>query len=150
MKKERITCILMLMFALILSISSCSKDEDNELDTPTNKEENYNSTPKTIDNYYVKYEVLNGVQVSYASKTERTVRCKDVDKEVTVQVTSVPWEATYGPFKKGDKVYMMLTSPKAKYNSICRLSVSKNKEAFAIKDELNYVEHGKLEYTIDY
>ncbi|MBR2772225.1 MAG: hypothetical protein IKD78_09510 [Bacteroidales bacterium] len=150
MKKERITCILMLMIALILSISSCSKDDDNELETPTNKEENYNSTPKDNDNYYVKYEVLNGVQISYASKTERTVRCKDVVKEVTVQVAHVPWEATYGPFKKGDKVYMMLTSAMGKFNSICRLSVSKNKEAFAIKDELNYVENGKLEYTIGY
>ena len=140
----------MLMFALILSISSCSKDEDSDLDTPTNKEENNNSTPTNNDNYYVKYEVLNGEQISYANKTERTVRCKDVDKEVTVQVNSVPWEATYGPFKKGDKVYMMLTSPMGRFNSICRLSVSKNKEAFAIKDELNYVKNGKLEYTIDY
>lgn len=138
MKKERITCILMLMFALILSTSSCSKDEDSDVDTFTNEEEN-NSTPTNNDNYYVKYEVLNGVQISYASKTERTVKCKDVNKEVTVQVAYVPWEATYGPFKKGDKVYMMLSSSSGKYNSICRLSVSKNKEAFAIKDESNYI-----------
>jgi hypothetical protein len=45
---------------------------------------------------------------------------------------------------------MMLSTVVRKYNSICRLSVSKNKEAFAIKDELNYVTNGKLEYTIDY
>ena len=140
----------MLMFALILSISSCSKDEDSDVDSFTNKEVINNSTPTNNDNYYVKYEVRNGVQISNASKTERTVTCKDVNKEVTVEVTSVPWEATYGPFKKGDKVYMMLSTVVRKYNSICRLSVSKNKEAFAIKDELNYVEHGKLEYTIDY
>ena len=150
MKKERITCILMLMFALILSTSSCSKDEDSDVDTFTNEEDNNNSAPTNNDNYYVKYEVLNGVQISYASKTERTVKCKDVNKEVTVQVAYAPWEATYGPFKKGDKVYMMLSSSSGKYNSICRLSVSKNKEAFAIKDESNYVTSGKLEYTIDY
>ena len=149
MKKERIICILMLMFALILS-TSCSKDEEKDLGISTNKEEINNSTPTNNDNYYVKYEVLKGVQVSYASKSDITVTCKDVNKEVTVEVTSVPWEATYGPFKKGDKVYMMLSTVVRKYNSICRLSVSKNKEAFAIKDELRYVTNGKLEYTIDY
>ena len=149
MKKERIICILMLMFALILS-TSCSKDEEKDLGISTNKEEINNSTPTNNDNYYVKYEVLNGVLIANASKTERTVTCKDVNKEVTVEVTTVPWEATYGPFKKGDKVYMMLSTGVRKYNSICRLSVSKNKEAFAIKDELRYVTNGKLEYTIDY
>ena len=148
MKKERIICVLMLMFALILS-TSCSKDEEKDLGTSINKEESDKSTPTNNDNYYVKYEVLNGKQISYATKTERTVTCKDVNKEVTVEVTSVPWEATYGPFKKGDKVYMTLGSL-GKFNSICRLSVSKNKEAFSIKDELNYVTNGKLEYTIDY
>ena len=148
MKKERIICVLMLMFALILS-TSCSKDEEKDLGISTNKEESNKSTPTNNDNYYVKYEVLNGVQISYATKMERTVTCKDVNKTITVQVTSVPWEATYGPFKKGDKVYMIFSSS-GKFNSICRLRVSKNKEAFAIKDELSYVTNGKLEYTIDY
>lgn len=136
------------MFALILS-TSCSKDEEKDFGTSINKEESNKSTPTNIDNYYVKYEVKNGIQKSNAPKTERTVTCKDVNKEVTVDVTSVPWEATYGPFKKGDKVYMILSSS-GRFNSICRLSVSKNKEAFAIKDELSYVTDGKLEYTIDY
>ena len=138
----------MLMFALILS-TSCSKDEEKDLGTSINKEESNKSTPTNNDNYYVKYEVSNGKQISYAPKTERTVICKDVNKEITVEVASIPWEATYGPFKKGDKVYMSLSST-GKYNSICRLSVSKNKEAFSIKDELNYVMSGNLEYTIDY
>ena len=148
MKKERIIWLLMLMFALILS-TSCSKDEEKDLGTSINKEESNKSTPTNYDNYYVKYEVRNGIQISYATKTERTVTCKDVNKTVTVEVTTVPWEATYGPFKKGDKVYMTLSSS-GKFNSICRLSVSKNKEAFAIKDELSHVTNGKLEYTIDY
>lgn len=36
------------------------------------------------------------------------------------------------------------------YSSICRLSVSKNKEAFAIKDEFSNATGGRLDYTIDY
>lgn len=125
------------MFALILS-TSCSKDEENELVTPISN-----------DNYYVKYEVLNGKRISYAYGTERTVTCKDVNKEAEVELASVPWEATYGPFKKGDKVYMIFSSSGSN-NSICRLSVSKNKEAFTIKGELNYTMSGELEYTIDF
>lgn len=151
MNKERIICVLMLMFALILLTSSCSKDEESNNNTPTNNEESNNNAPTSNDNYYVKYEVLNGKkkEVTSGIKTERTVTLKDVNREITIQIASVPWEGTYGPFKKGDKVYMTLIS-QGDYNSIGRLSVSKNKEAFAIKDEFWYSNSGSLAYTIDY
>ena len=139
MNKEKIIRVLMLMSALILFTTSCSKDEESN-----------NSTPTNSDNYYVKYEVLNGKQVlPFATTTDRTVKLKDVNREATVQITTVPWEGTYGPFKKGDKVYMTLSSS-GRCNSIGRLSVSKNREAFAIKDEFWYSTNGRLEYTIDY
>lgn len=169
MSKERIIGVLVLMFSVILLASSCSKEEENNNSTPTNEEvnnssstnneegnsnstnnnESNNSTPTNNDNYYVKYEVLNGSQQSYGTRTDRTVTFKDVDKEVKFEITYVPWEGTYGPFKKGDKVYMRFSSV-GKYNATGRLSVSKNKEAFTIKDEIWNSESGKLEYTIDF
>ena len=151
MNKEKIIHV-MLMFALVLFASSCSKDEESDNRITTNNEESNNSnnsTPTNNDNYYVKYEVLNGKQIYNGTKTVRTVTLKDVNREVTIQITSIPWEGTYGPFKKGDKVYMTLSSS-GSCNSIGRLSVSKNKEAFAIKDEFWYSTDDRLEYTIDY
>lgn len=165
MSKERIINVLVLMFTVILLASSCSKEEESNNSTPANKEtsnssstnkedsnnkENNNSTPTNNDNYYVKYEVLNGSQQSYGTRTDRTATFKDVDKDVTVEITNVlAWEGTYGPFKKGDKVYMRFSSV-GKYNATGRLSVSKNKEAFTIKAELWNSSGGILEYTIDF
>lgn len=169
MSKERILSVLVLMFSVILLASSCSKEEESNNSTPTNEEVSNssstnneesnnnstnnegsnNSTPTNNDNYYVKYEVLNGSQQSYGTRTDRTVTFRDVDKEVKLEITYVPWEGTYGPFKKGDKVYMKFTSF-GYYNATGRLSVSKNKEAFTIKAELWNSEGGLLEYTIDF
>lgn len=165
MSKGRITSVLVMMLSVILLASSCSKDEESNNSTPTNKEvsnssttsnntptnkvEGNNSTPINNDNYYVKYELLNGSQQSYGTKTERIIYFRDVDKDAKVEPTSLTWEGTYGPFKKGDKVYMRFSSV-GKYNATGRLSVSKNKEAFTIKDELWNSESGKLEYTIDF
>ena len=152
MIKESIMRVLMLMFAFALLSSSCSKDEESSPGTSTNKEESNNSTitnNTSNDNYYVKYEVLNGKQVGNGTKTVRTISFKDVNRSVTVEVTYLPWEGTYGPFKKGEKVYMTLSSSGA-FSSTCRLSVSKNREAFAIKKEMISATSGSLEYTIDY
>lgn len=160
MRKARIIGVLVLMFTVILLASSCSKEEEsNNSNLPnkevnngssTNNKESNNSTPTNNDNYYVKYEVLNGTQQTYGTRTERTAIFKDVNKEVKVEITNVlGWEGTYGPFKKGDKVYMRFSSV-GKYNATGRLSVSKNKEAFTIKAELWNTESGRLEYTIDF
>lgn len=53
------------------------------------------------------------------------------------------------PFKRGDKVYMTFSSD-GKFSTNARLSVSKNREAFAIKDERRDAKSGNLVYVIDY
>ena len=123
----------------LVALCACGDDDENTSDN--------NST----DSYYVKYEVSNGKQVRYASKTERTIVCKDTNREVTIKVTDKAWEGTYGPFKRGDKVYMRVSSYEGRNSTNGRLSVSKNNEAFAIKSQFNDSrDGGSVSYVINY
>ena len=143
---------ILLTFSGLLSImfmASCSKDDIEEVKTLNNEDDKTTEQPQNADNYYVKYEVKTGTQISYASYTERTITYKDVDKEQSI-TTRQEWDGTYGPFKKGDKVYLRINSNYGKHNTNARISVSKNKEAFAIKAEVRESEKINLEYTIDY
>ena len=129
---------LITLFALAsFVVLSCSKDDDNS--TPANT---------SYDSYYVKYEVTTGEQVSYAKKTTYSITFKDLNVEKHVKVES-KWEGTYGPFKKGDNVYLKV-SASGKYNAIARLSVSKNQEPFTIKSEERNTQNCNLQYIIDF
>ena len=150
--KIKLFAFILLAFAGLLPImimSSCSKDDIEEVNNLNNEDDKTVVQPQNTDNYYVKYEVKSGSQVSYATYTERTITYRDVDKEQSI-TTRQGWDGTYGPFKKGDKVYLRITSKMAQYNTIARISVSKNKEAFAIKAEEREATTINLEYTIDY
>jgi hypothetical protein len=146
---------ILLAFAGLLSITivaSCTKDNSEEAKTIKNEDDKTSEQPQDNDNYYVKYEVQNGSQISYANSSERTIAYKDVEKEQNI-TTSKEWEGTYGPFKKGDKVYlnaMNASTVVSRYNMNARISVSKNKEAFTIKAEKRESTSIRLEYTIDY
>ena len=129
--------VLLIVAVFLLSFVACGDDETKE------------EIPSNNDNYYVKYEVTNGMQVSYIKTSERNLRFKDVDKETSITVDG-EWDGTYGPFKKGDHVYLYVSSNRAKYNANARLSVSKNKEAFTIKAEQRESMEMGLVYTIDY
>ena len=129
-----------LMILLVMSLPvmfACSNDDDET------------TSDVSYDSYYVKYEIENGKQVTYASKTTREITYLDTRGAVTITVNNTGWNGTFGPFKRGDKVYMTFSSY-GKYSSNARLSVSKNKEAFAIKDEYRDATGGKLQYTINY
>ncbi|MBR5656068.1 MAG: hypothetical protein IKW98_05215 [Prevotella sp.] len=150
MKKEAISYILMLIIALFPIMTACGGDDDDvtvkpPVNTNTNEEV---TSPESNDNYYVKYEVEEGSQNSYG-RAERTVVYKDVKEEKKITVKST-WDGTYGPFKKGDKVYLKAKSSSVYFKSNARISVSKNKEAFAIQAEERESEDIKLEYVIDY
>lgn len=150
--KIKLFAFVLLAFAGLLPImimASCSKDDIEEVKTLNHEDDKTLEHPQNADNYYVKYEVQSGRQISYASYTERTITYKDVDKEQSI-TTRQGWEGTYGPFKKGDKVYLRVNSIMAKYNTNARISVSKNKEAFAIKAEGRESSTINLEYTINY
>ena len=153
MKTIKYLSLFMLALMTLPMMVACGGDDDNDITDKTVQEANDNGnqkeTPSDNDNYYVKYEVTNGKLVSYSKTSERHLRYKDVDKEKTITVTS-EWEGTYGPFKKGDRVYLYVSSSSARYNANARLSVSKNKEAFTIKAEQTEVLSAGLVYTIDY
>ena len=151
MKKEAISYIMMLIIALFPIMTACGgDDEDVDVNTPVNTEKGNEevTSPESNDNYYVKYEVEEGSQNSYG-RAERTVVYKDVKEEKKITVKST-WDGTYGPFKKGDKVYLKAKSSSVYFKSNARISVSKNKEAFAIQAEERESEDIKLEYVIDY
>ena len=143
MKKFKIWSMIMLVILSILMMVACGSDDDREA-----IKNNPKDVGESIDTYYVKYEVKNGQQVSWAKKTERKLRCKDVGKEITNTIYE-EWEGTYGPFKKGDQVYFYVTT-NGRYNSNARLSVSKNKEAFTTKAEQREASNIDLIYTINY
>lgn len=124
--------LLMLMFTFV---TACSSDDDTYVPT----------TEPSGDSYYVKYEYK--VEDGYLGAAHNIV-IKDVDGEKIIQANR-KWEGTYGPFKKGDKVYM-----KGSSNLGCRssgkISVCKNSEPFSIKAEKTKLLKLELSYTIDY
>ena len=145
--KTKSIAFLLLAFASLLYITfiaSCSKDEGND-DVKDDVEDNKTTEqPQEVDNYYVQYEVLTEKLVYICDKY---ITYKDVDqgKEIT---TSQEWSGTYGPFKKGDKVYLSVRINNSLNMMSARLSVSKNQEPFAVKAETIKSNSISLEYTI--
>lgn len=158
MKKSILLYSQLIIFAALPLLAACGGNDDNDEISfiPTKEEKNTNQENHVnSDNYYVKYEVKNGLRTSSSDYLERTIEFQDVDKKGTVtytlknQFSNAEWEGTYGPFKKDDKVFLKVVSV-GSYNSNARLSVSKNKEAFTIKAEERESKTISLSYTIDY
>ena len=75
--------------------------------------------------------------------------------EVKMEMDATEWSAVYGPFKKGDDVYMFVESDYASpddFECYNRLSVSIDKEPFVLKDEVRKtgVKQMITAYTIGY
>lgn len=126
---------LPILFSLFAFVSCGGDDEDD--------------FANSNDNYYVKYEVTAGQQVSYAYYTDRSISYSDVDRIESFDVRNKEWEGTYGPFKKGQTVQLSVTTS-GKTNSNARISVSINKEPFVVKAEQRESNNIKLSYTIDF
>ena len=131
---------LLFLFFLPFVVCGCSSDEE---DTKQNVEEH---------SYYVKYELeafaRSGLGTEKFALTYSFTTDKGIKKETTSESASHKWEATYGPFKKGAKVILDVSS--AQHNH-ARIYVSRDKEPFVIKAESD-VEYSpiSLQYTIDY
>ena len=156
MKHKAFAFLLLIIVSLfsLMVMTACGGDDEEDVTPPVVKDEDSDKPDqpkgKDDDNYYVKYEVQCGSQISSAAYMERILTYKDVNDEKKISINSFEWEGTYGPFKKGDKVYLyVITSQPAKYNTNARLSVSKNQEPFAIKAEERESEKIRLEYRID-
>lgn len=131
--------------AIILSISfvSCNKDEPNK-----------NNPQQTEDTrYYVKYEID---MPSKWTNTVKKIKYVSEAGEKTFSTENKSWEATFGPLKKGDRLYLIIESQNQNeydyvqsYNK-ARLYVSREKEPFVIKAESEGRCDLSLKYTIDF
>ena len=74
----------------------------------------------------------------------------------TIKTSNSSWEGTYGPFKKGSKLYLKVEAEiggiRKNVEYYVRLSVSRDKEPFVIKGEQRQIETSSLStsYTIDF
>ena len=104
----------------------CSSDDDKTLpheDEPVQ------------DVFYVKYEVKMYVPSRFKMNLIFTT---DHGRQ-SLSTPSSTWEATYGPFKKGDAVSITASTQKSSVLSAnyARIYVSKNNSPFGIKAEEN-------------
>lgn len=152
MKNKAFAFILLAIAGLlpIMIMASCGKEEVEEVKIPNNLADQSTEQPKNTDTYYVKYEVQNGNIINTSIRyNERNITYKDINNLYTI-TTRDEWEGTYGPFKKGDKVNLRVITSMYRNYTNARISVSKNKEAFAIKAEKRESNKIDLEYTIDF
>ena len=132
---------LSLIVLIAISLLSCSKNDDNI--EPTNF-------------YYIKYEVSSSSKESnnivggglpfnqsFIFTTER-----GTDTIIKQGGSAYLWEGTYGPFKKGEKVSLLVSFAKKNY---AKISACRNEEPFVIKKE-EEVKNSEisLSYTIDF
>lgn len=131
--------ILFSSFILSLLCLSCSKDDNDP-------------EPTIIEDvrYYVKYEVdLTGSTNNHTYKIEYLTQ--DGAKLISEKKygRSFYWDGTYGPFKKNDKVSLSVsTGGTLKVNA--RISVSREKEPFAIRAETISGDGASLNYIINF
>ena len=134
--------LLILLLVTACSFMGCSDDDDENTVKP--------ETPEEI-RYYVKYEYD---VFANSNHVPQTVTCMTEKGEVEMKILASKWSAVYGPFKKGDKVYMTVEMPYVPnyYESSIRLSVSINNEPFCLKKEVREIQVKELttEYTIDF
>ena len=136
--KKIISIFFVAVWAMV-SMSSCGGDDEG------------GSKNESKDNYYVKYSVSNGKQISYASYNERTIIYTTPERDNSIETRQSEWEGTYGPFKKGDKVILSIRVTMARNSTNASISVCKNSEPFAVKAECSEVKDGaSLHYVIDY
>lgn len=126
-------------------LSGCSRDDGCD-------DGSSSGTTSVTDNYYVKYKVFMPLLNSNSLREITYVTEKGTQSFSTL---SREWEGTYGPLKKGTKLFIsVVTDGTAIYDieSYVVLSVSKNKEAFVNKGEERKASATSLyaSYTIDF
>ena len=140
---KRIVPIIISVISCII-LYSCTKNDDN--DDMNSQDEN---------RYYIRYEVSStskdpgGVLASGRNFDQTYTFTTEKGTETVKKSGSYvySWEGTYGPFKKGTKVSLVVSSARINH---AKISASRNQEPFVIKQEEN-VENREisLSYTID-
>lgn len=150
--------IKMLGFALIAFIAcacvfACGDGKEDEPEIPNQTETPEQKEEVEDTRYYVKYELempskwTNTIKkITYASEKGRQ----------EFNTTEKSWEGTYGPLKKGDKVYLTIKSNNPdEYNYVqsynkARIYVCREKEPFVVKAEDEGRKDLTLVYSINY
>ncbi len=141
---KRIVPIIIYVISSII-LYSCTKNDDND-----------NMNSQDGNRYYIKYEVSStskdpgGVLASGRNFDQTYTFTTEKGTETIKKSGSYiySWEGTYGPFKKGDKVSLSVSSARVNHAII---SASRNQEPFVIKAEKNTENKEiSLSYTIDF
>lgn len=116
---SKLFCVLLLICSV-----SCSSD-DNHIDELAQEEARY----------YVKYEVYMNIN---RSALGISIQCQGDKKEEHITTKNPSWEGTFGPFKKGQEVFLRVYSAAvvtSTSDSYVRISVSRDKEPFVLRAE---------------
>lgn len=116
-------------------LSSCSDDDDVK-----------------GEKYYVKYEITVGDWTgTQAYKNIWSIGCKTESGNASFNVEGqTSWEATYGPFQKGDEVSLSVYCTMAKRKINPRIYVCKGGDAYVLKASATNVTSANLKYKIDF
>lgn len=119
----------LMLTALIGVLAACNKDNEED----------------SNDVYFVKYEYQRS-----GGRITTQITYKDTDSERSFTMSGMSWQGTYGPFQRGDTVFMIVRSDAPGYvdwsnfTSNGTISISKNDEPFSVK----IAGSGTLEYVI--
>lgn len=125
MKKYILKLFCVLLMVCSSCLVSCSSDDDH-YDEPAQEEARY----------YVKYEVHMNINRSALGVS---IQCQGDKKEEHFSTKNPSWEGTFGPFKKGQEVFLRVYSAAvvtSTSDSYVRISVSRDKEPFVLREEL--------------
>ena len=130
-----------------INIISCGGDEPQEPQKPISPEQSDDN------HYYVKYEIE---MPSKWINTEKSISYASEKGDQSFRTTDKKWQGTYGPLKKGNRVYLIIKSNSPdEYNYVnsynrARIYISRDKEPFVIKAEDEGRKDLSLTYTIDF
>lgn len=114
-------CLALLPLFLLFTVCACEDDIHDEDNGGTNV-----SPIENNDEYYVQYSA--SINLPYQRLV--TIQYTTEKGEVSVKdYRSASWSETIGPVKKGFRAWIKVGNDRA----TCKISVSKNNSAFAVK-----------------
>lgn len=132
------------LFLFSMSFVCCSSDDESEQENVSQEED---------VRYYVKYEME---MPSLHINVTKDISFVSENGSETFNTMDKTWEGTYGPLKKGTKLYLNVVSRSpteysySQTNNHARIYVSRDKEPFVIKAEDTGKHDISLSYTIDF
>lgn len=153
MRKIKLLTLMLIASLACVCFVACGDNKEDEPEIPNQTETPAQKEEVEEARYYVKYEAQ---MPSKWTNTVKTITFASEKGKQIINTTEKSWEGTYGPLKKGDKVYLTIKSNNPdeydyvqSYNH-ARIYVSRDKEPFVIKAESEGQEDLTLVYTIDF